>query len=77
MMATQESAAEKLKILIVDDEGITLSAALEANNFTVTTAGAVNDALHIIDTQVFDVLLSDLHMPRATVSRLRHAAQLP
>ena len=45
MMATQESAAEKLKILIVDDEGITLSAALEANNFTVTTAGAVNDAL--------------------------------
>ena len=36
-MATQRPAAEKLKILIVDDDEtlrITLSAALEANNFT-------------------------------------------
>ena len=79
-MATQRPAAEKLKILIVDDDEtlrITLSAALEANNFTVTTAGAVSDALHLIDTQPFDVLLSDLHMPGAgdgftVVSAMRH-----
>lgn len=69
------------KILVVDDnEGVrnSLSWVLAANNFAPTTAANVNEALHLIDTQHFDVLLSDLHMPGAgdgftVVSAMRHA----
>ncbi len=80
-MVTQgETAAEKLRMLIVDDNEtlrVSLAAALELNNFVVTTAAAVSEALHLIDTQDFDVLLSDLHMPGAgdgftVVSAMRH-----
>ena len=80
-MATPEkNIAEKLKILIVDDNEtlrISLAAALEVNNFVVTKAAAVVEALHLIDTQPFDVLLCDLHMPAAgdgftVVSAMRH-----
>jgi DNA-binding response OmpR family regulator len=72
--------AGKLKILIVEDNEpllISLAAALELNNFHVTTAGNVGAALHLIDSEPFDVLLSDLHMPGAgdgltVVSAMRH-----
>ncbi len=50
---------------------------LEFNQFSVATAGSVFEALHLIDTKRFDVLLSDLHMPGAAngftvVSAMRH-----
>ena len=36
---------------------------LEYHDFEVVTAADVNDALQLIGSQTFDVLLSDLHMP--------------
>ncbi len=68
------------KILLVDDsEAIrtTLKAVLEANQFLVAAAANVAEAIHLIDTEPFDVLLSDLHMPGAgdgftVVSAMRH-----
>src|SRR5664279_1468003 len=72
--------AEKLNILIVDDNEpllASLAAGLKLNNFHVTTAVNVGEALHLIDSEPFDVLLSDLHMPGAgdgltVVSAMRH-----
>jgi len=68
------------KILLVDDNDsvrTTLSAVLAANNFRVTVAANVSEALHLIDEEAFDVLLCDLHMPGAgdgftVVSAMRH-----
>ena len=50
---------------------------LEHHGFHVTAAANVADAIHLIDTEPFDVLLSDLHMPGAgdgftVVSAMRH-----
>jgi YesN/AraC family two-component response regulator len=58
----------KPKILLVDDDELVLTAlraVLIISNFRVTTATNVTEALHLIDTETFDVLLSDLHMPGA------------
>jgi DNA-binding NarL/FixJ family response regulator len=72
----------KAKVLIVDDDELIRTTErqiiLEAGNFEVVTAGSVNDALKFIGTEVFDVLLTDLHMPGAgdgltVVSAMRHA----
>jgi CheY-like chemotaxis protein len=71
----------KAKVLIVDDDELirtTEKLILEAGNFEVVTAGNVNDALRLIGTQAFDVLLTDLHMPGAgdgltVVSAMRHS----
>jgi DNA-binding response OmpR family regulator len=68
------------RILLVDDDNLvrtSLKAVLELHEFVVTTATNVADALHLIDTEPFDVLLSDLHMPGAgdgftVVSAMRH-----
>jgi DNA-binding response OmpR family regulator len=69
------------KVLLVDDDAIllfTLAKVLEHNEFDVTTATTVAEALKHISTGQFDVLLSDLHMPGAgdgltVVSAMRHA----
>ena len=50
---------------------------LEISKFHVMTGSNVPEALHLIDTELFDVLLSDLHMPGAgdgftVVSAMRH-----
>lgn len=71
---------EERKILVVDDTEqvrTSLKAVLELNKFQVTTATNVGEALHLIDTEKFDVLLCDLHMPGAgdgftVVSAMRH-----
>ena len=47
------------------------------SQFLVTTAANVSEAIHLIDTEFFDVLLSDLHMPGAgdgftVISAMRH-----
>jgi ActR/RegA family two-component response regulator len=68
------------KILLVDDDELvseTLKTILEMNQFHVSVAGNVVEALHLIDTQTFDALLSDLHMPGAgdgltVISAMRH-----
>jgi CheY-like chemotaxis protein len=69
------------KVLLVDDDPIvlfTLAKVLEHNEFLVTTATTVPEALKYISSGQYDVLLSDLHMPGAgdgltVVSAMRHA----
>jgi ActR/RegA family two-component response regulator len=70
-----------VRLLLVDDDDSVLSGLkliLEAHDFEVTTAPGVVDALRLITTQSFDVLISDLHMPGAgdgliLVGAMRHA----
>jgi len=68
------------RILLVDDDeamrGL-LKETLELSLFRVSTASDVPEAIHLIDTQPFDVLLTDLHMPGAgdgftVISAMRH-----
>jgi DNA-binding response OmpR family regulator len=81
MITKNEKTGEPPKILVVDDNKkvlTSLRAVLEANQFQVTTAANVSDALELIVHLPFDVLLSDLHMPGAgdgftVVSAMRHA----
>jgi CheY-like chemotaxis protein len=69
------------KVLLVDDDPIllsTLAKVLEHNDFAVTTAATVAEALKHVSSGHFDALLSDLHMPGAgdgltVVSAMRHA----
>jgi CheY-like chemotaxis protein len=69
------------RILVVDDDEmvrVTLSDILQLNDFDVTTASTVSEALSEITAHQFDALLSDLHMPGAgdgltVVSAMRHA----
>jgi DNA-binding response OmpR family regulator len=69
------------KILLVDDDDLvrsTLDEVLKQEGFDVSTAASVPEALKYITSNVYDVLLSDLHMPGAgdgltVVSAMRHA----
>jgi len=65
--------------LVDDSESVrkSLKMVLEHHGFLVTPAANVAEALHLIDTEPFDVLLSDLHMPGpgdgfTVVSAMRH-----
>ena len=68
------------KLLLVDDDPVirsTMKMILEIEHFHVSVAGSVAEAIHLIDTQTFDALLSDLHMPGAgdgftVISAMRH-----
>ena len=68
------------RILVVeDDEAVRmmLREGLQRDEFEVVAASNVRDALGLIATETFDVLLSDLHMPLAgdgftLVSAMRH-----
>jgi DNA-binding response OmpR family regulator len=68
------------RILVVeDDEAVRtmLHEGLQRDGFEVVVASNVRDALRLIATETFDVLLSDLHMPLAgdgftLVSAMRH-----
>src|SRR6202022_3872937 len=69
------------KVLLVDDDYVvrcTLAAVLEERGFDVTSAATVSEALKLISSNIYDVLLSDLHMPGAgdgltIVSAMRHS----
>jgi ActR/RegA family two-component response regulator len=53
------------KILVVDDNErvrTSIGKVLKAKEFQIATAANVGEALHLIDTKPFDVLLSNLHM---------------
>jgi DNA-binding response OmpR family regulator len=72
---------EKSRILLVDDDKELLTVTqlgLEKRGFEVVATATVNDALRLISSEHFDVLLSDLHMPHPSdgftvVSAMRHA----
>jgi CheY-like chemotaxis protein len=69
------------RVLVVDDDKVVSEAiahVLKSQNFDVAVAENVPDALKLIVSEPFDVLLSDLHMPGAgdgltVVSAMRHA----
>jgi CheY-like chemotaxis protein len=68
------------KILLVDDDRVAnflMRKLLELEGFEVTVASNVAEALKLISTEQYDVLLSDLHMPGASdgltvISAMRH-----
>ena len=68
------------RILLVDDDAMMcglLKHVLEVSQFHVTTSASVSEAIHRIDTERFDALISDLHMPGAgdgftVISAMRH-----
>ena len=70
-----------VRLLLVDDDEAVLSGLkviLEAHEFEVSTAPSVVEALRLITSASFDVLISDLHMPGAgdgliLVGAMRHA----
>jgi CheY-like chemotaxis protein len=72
---------KKNRILLVndnDDVRAVFQKGLENHGFEVVPAASVNEALRLISSEKFDVLLSDLHMPDAgdgftVVSAMRHA----
>jgi DNA-binding response OmpR family regulator len=69
------------KVLLVDDDNairISLSKILEHHGFKVSSAANVSEALRLISSEPFDVLLNDLHMPGpgdglAVVSAMLHS----
>ncbi|WP_263383527.1 response regulator [Granulicella arctica] len=71
----------KTRLLLVDDDPMlrqTVSLILEHGNFEVRCAENVNEAIKLIGSETFDVLVSDLHMPNngdglTVVSAMRHA----
>jgi CheY-like chemotaxis protein len=68
------------RVLLVDDNAdirAVFKEGLESRGFEVVPTSTVNQALHLIASEKFDVLLSDLHMPDAAdgftvVSAMRH-----
>ena len=68
------------RVLVVEDDDavrMMLHEGLHRDGFEVVVASNVRDALRLIATETFDVLLSDLHMPLAgdgftLVSAMRH-----
>jgi CheY-like chemotaxis protein len=71
---------EKHLLLVDDNDDVcaVFKEGLESYGFEAVVAASVNEALRLISTEKFDVLLSDLHMPDAgdgftVVSAMRHA----
>jgi DNA-binding response OmpR family regulator len=68
------------KILLVDDDAAIremMTATLEYKGFAVVAVANVTEALKLITTETFDVLITDLHMPNpsdgfAVITAMRH-----
>ena len=68
------------KVLVVDDDDAIremMTATLEHKGFGVVAAANVTEALKLITTESFDVLITDLHMPNpsdgfAVITAMRH-----
>src|ERR1700719_1060740 len=68
------------KVLLVDDDDAIrdmMTATLEHKGFEVVAAANVTEALKLITTESFDVLITDLHMPNpsdgfAVITAMRH-----
>jgi CheY-like chemotaxis protein len=71
---------KKARVLLADDHDdirAVFQEGLEGQGYEVVTAASVIEALRLISTQQFDVLLSELHMPDAcdgfaVVNAMRH-----
>lgn len=77
---TATPITKKRRLLLVDDyRGVltTMQQVLEQNLFEVTTAANVPDALRLVCSREFEVLVCDLHMPKpgdgfTVISAMRH-----
>lgn len=70
-VSTHFNAIAALKILVVEDDPGTRSAVaklLRRAGAVVTTAGDGSDALQLLLEGRYDVLLTDLHMPKAQMN---------
>jgi DNA-binding response OmpR family regulator len=79
MTPTKISASHRV-LLVDDDEAVRtmMSLTLESKGFEVITAASVTEALKLIVSETFDVLITDLHMPNpsdgfAVITAMRHA----
>jgi DNA-binding response OmpR family regulator len=78
---TQTKPSVLHRVLLVDDDEAVRSMmgmTLEGKGFDVVSAASVTEALKLITTESFDVLITDLHMPNpsdgfAVVTAMRHA----
>ena len=78
---TQIKTGSSHRILLVDDDAAVrtmMALTLEHKGFEVVSAASVTEALRLIVTQSFDVLITDLHMPNPSdgftvVSAMRHS----
>jgi DNA-binding response OmpR family regulator len=76
---TKTSVSHRV-LLVDDDEAVRtmMSATLEGKGFEVVSAASVTEALKLIITETFDVLITDLHMPNpsdgfAVITAMRHS----
>src|ERR1700722_18702335 len=77
---TQTKTSTSHRVLLVDDDDAVremMSAILQAKGFDVVLAASVTEALKLIVTEPFDVLITDLHMPNpsdgfAVITAMRH-----
>jgi len=79
MTQTRTSVSHRV-LLVDDDEAVRsmMSRTLEGKGFEVVPAASVVEALKLISTETFDVLITDLHMPNpsdgfAVVTAMRHS----
>jgi DNA-binding response OmpR family regulator len=79
MTETKTSVLHRV-LLVDDDEAVRsmMSMTLEGKGFEVVPAASVTEALKLITTESFDVLITDLHMPNpsdgfAVVTAMRHS----
>jgi DNA-binding response OmpR family regulator len=78
---TPTEAGTAHKVLLVDDDSAVramMKEALQRKGFEVAAAANVPEALKLIATESFDVLITDLHMPHpgdgfTVVSAMRHS----
>jgi DNA-binding response OmpR family regulator len=78
---TQTKTSILHRVLLVDDDEAVrsmMTATLEHKGFEVVPAASVTEALKLITTESFDVLITDLHMPNpsdgfAVVTAMRHS----
>jgi DNA-binding response OmpR family regulator len=78
---TQTKTSISHRVLLVDDDEAVrdmMSTTLEHKGFEVVPAASVTEALKLITTKSFDVLITDLHMPNpsdgfAVVTAMRHS----
>jgi ActR/RegA family two-component response regulator len=79
MTETKTSVSHRV-LLVDDDEAVRamMIETLEKKGFAVVPAASVTEALRLITTESFDVLITDLHMPNpsdgfAVVTAMRHS----
>jgi DNA-binding response OmpR family regulator len=78
---TPPEKPDAYKTLLVDDDNSVrqvMTAVLERKGFEVIAVASVTDALRLIATEKFDVLITDLHMPNpgdgfTVISAMRHS----